>query len=687
MIDKILESRATTLVLVVLAAVFAIHTFDNATESVRLDMTADDLYSLSEGTREILDRMHEEGVEPIELELYYSATVGKSLPRFVKDFITYERYLRALLRELEAASEGKIEVQFLDPKPDSDEAQDALDHGLDGKPVNQHGDLFFFGLAFETQTGSKDKIEFLWPNQQETVEYEIAKRLHGLIWPAKKKIGVISGLGFLSDASDPYMAQILAAQGRQPEQSWIAAQLLDETYELSKIDAEADSISRDDYDLVIVVHPKGLSQKTLWALDEWVVKGGNLLVFVDPYSLDDQPPQNPQQPWAAYQYKPASNLGTLFAAWGLERPEDRIAADFDLAMTRTVTRSGPAQRLLVDLAIDPETADATLAEEHPVLRGLDDLRFFLAGTLVPAVGDDGKGLEGVSYEPLITTTAEGNTLEMKPGFPGTQEEGLVFGDVSSPAKLLDAYREGTEPVALAYLIQGRLPSAFPEGAEFPAETPAPPPGLPPGIELPVPEDAEMVTQEPVSEDQRAEATVMVFADVDFISDQVAFQATPIGALAANDNHKVLLNAVDYLLGSQALMKVRSKSKLERPFTLFDEIEAQADRDTLERERQLRAELEAAEEELREKQASLGERNAALFEKELQDGVDRLDERIQEVSRELRDIRREKRAALEAEEAKIRFTTLWLTPSLVMILGLGLFFHRKWRDRQARRTTR
>ncbi len=691
MMQKILSSRLTTVALIGLVTLLAVHVFATNTQNLRADLTADDLYSLSEGTDLILERMQSEGVKPIDLKLYFSETAGKSLPKFIKDFVVYNKYVRALLQEYEVAGKGKLRVSFIDPLPDSDDAQDALDYGLDGKPINQHGDLFFFGLVFETQTGSKDVIDFLWPAQQESIEYEISKHIHTLVWPEQKRVGVLSSLEVLSDASNPYMAQILAAQGKQPKDSWLALKLLEETYDVSKIDPNVDTISKDDFDLVLVIHPKSLPEKTLFALDEWIVKGGNALFFLDPYAIDDQPPQNPQQPWAAMQYEPSSNAETLLAAWGLTRPEGQVAADFDLAVTRPVSRRGPAERVLVDLAIDPESKDATLAQGHPIFQGLNDLRFFMAGSLERAMGPAGENgeaqpleIEGVSYTPLISTTPQGNTLPMQAGFPSGGN--LVFNDVSNPTKLVDAFRHGEKPVILAYAIQGKLPSAFPAGGEFSAAAPPPPPpGMPPGFQMPPQEGGEMVTKEPVPDEERAESTVVVVADVDMLSDQVAFQQSLFGVAAANDNYAVLLNAIDFLQGSEELMKVRAKQPIERPFTLFDKIEAQADRDTLERERQLRAEIDRFQQELSDKQGGMGSSNAALFQKQLQDEVAGLNERIAEASRELREIRKSKRAALEKEEAKVRFATLWTMPSLVLAFGLGLFFRRKNRDRDARGT--
>lgn len=677
--QNILKSRITTAVLLALAAIFAIHVVAQFADNARLDLTEDDLYSLSEGTHALLDKMQAEGVKPIEITLYFSETAGKTLPKFVKDFITYERYLEALLEQYAASSDGKIRVRYVDPVPDSDDAQDALDLGLDGKPINQDGDLFFFGLAFETQTGSRDKIEFLWPNQQETVEYEIAKRLSKLLWPTSQRIGVLSSLPVVSDDSNPYMAQILAAQGKDPGRTWLSFEVLGEQYQVERIDPQTDRIDPEQFDLVAVVHPKSLGQRALWALDEWVTRGGNTLVFVDPYAIDDQAPQNPQQPFAQMQYQPSSNLATLMDAWGVERQENAIAADFDLAVLRPVSRRGAAERVIIDLAIDPEVRGETLDTSHPILQGIDNLRLFLAGKL-----DVSSPAEGLTVTPLITTTANGGTLDIEPGFPSDGK--LVFLDLNSPGKMRDAFVPGTEPVVIAALLQGKFPSAFPDGVVVPASPPPPPPpGWPPGMPAPQDSGGETVRKEPVPEAERGEASVLVVADVDLISDQVAFQQTPIGAMAANDNHKVLLNAVDYLFGSEEMMKVRAKKPIQRPFTLFDEIEARADAKNLEKEREIRAEIEHAEEQLRDKQGSIGERNAALFQKQLQDEIDSLNARIREREAELREIRKGRREALEAEERRVRVATLGVTPALVLLLGLGLFVRRRKRDREARRT--
>jgi len=666
------KSRLLTILLIALAVLLGNHIVFDRLEGARIDLTQDKLYSLTDGTLQIIERMSNEGVKPIDVTLYFSETTGKTLPRFIKNFVSYNRYLRSLLKEYEREAKGRIRVHFIDPVTDSDEAQDALDFGLDGKPINQEGDLFFFGLVFQTQTGSRDVIDFLWPDRQETVEYEISKRIYSLLWPSSQTVGVLSGLEVFGGADNPYMAQMLAAQGRRPPEKWLALQVLEETYTVRSIDAETEHISPEEFDLVVVIHPKGLGDKASWALDQWIVQGGNALIFLDPYSLDDRPPQNPQQPWAALQYQPSSNLPQMLAAWGLEMPDKEFAADLELAVRRAVDPQGRPESVVIDLGIDPTTRDQTLSVDHPVFEGLSDLRFLMAGALRPLAGSE---VPEVERTPMVSTTAAGNTLTVEPGFGG--QDVLAYTDLNQPAKMRDRFVPGTEPVVLSYQLTGRLPSAYPEGIDYPAETPQAPPGLPPGVKIPPPEGAEMIHQDPVPEEEWAESTVVVVADVDVISDQIAFQRNFLGlTLAANDNHKLLLNTVDYLLGAQELMGIRAKHAIRRPFTLFDEIEAAAEIQTLDRERQLREEVAAAEEELRQKRQEMSGQEAALFQKKVQEEVDRINDRLAEANRELREIRKDRREALERQESKVWLSVMGWMPTLILAVGIFLGLRRR-----------
>jgi len=661
-----MRAKTQTILLIFIVTALAVHIFYNNTESARADLTAEGLYSLTEGTREILDKMDEEGVKPIEIKLYFSETTGKTLPSFIKNFITYRNYVANLLREYERGSNGKITVDVIDPKPESDEAEDATDFGLEGKPINQQGDMFFFGLAMITQTGSRDQIEFLWPENQEKLEFEISKKLYNLLWPERKKVGIISSLDPLPE-NNPYMMQMMQMQGQQPSEPWSIMQLMQESYDVEKI-GDVASIPRDEYDLLIVIHPKNLPDKTLFAIDEWVVRGGDTLVFMDAYAIEDEPVQTQQNQFAMLQQRRAANMDKLLNTWGLTMPMDQYAADYNMGQKQSSQRGAPPEVNVTFLGIDERNAAETLNQDSPFLQGLADVRFYMSGVLeVDAEAP-------VTVTPLITTTEGGATLKIVPGFGGNGE--LTYADMmGSFNKLLDAYAPEGQQI-LAAQLTGTFPSAFPEGGSFPAEAPETPPGMPPGFQMPVPEDAEMITVEAVPEEEKAEGRVIVFADVDFITNVLAFQQSFFGTVAVGDNHKVLMNAVDYLLGARELMKVRSKKSIERPFEVFDAIERNADEAMLEEEKAIRAQVEQFREELREKQSGMTQEGATILEKRLRDEIEQLNEKIRENEKKLREIRKQKRAALEGIENTVRFIIVALMPMLVCIAGIFVFVKRR-----------
>lgn len=651
--------KIITILLIGAITVFGIHILNMNTEGARVDLTETNLYSLTEGTREILKKMHDEGVKPIDIKLYFSATNVKQLPQFIKQFISYEAYVRNLLKEYERYSNGKIRLQFIDPKTDSDEAEDAADYRLDGKPINEHGDMVYFGLVFVTQTGSKDVIDFLWPEKQDSIEYEISKRIHSLLWPKKQRIAILSGVDIMPDA-DPYMAQLMRAQGKAPSEPWVITQLLQETYTVNRIDEDVESISPDDYDLLMVVHPKNLSEKALWNVNEWVVTGGETIVLLDAYSIEDKAPENPQQPWAQLQYQPSSNMEKLLSVWGVERPENMFALDYELGHKGPIDRRGTVEKNVVDLVISDKNIAKTLNQDLPIFQGLSNLRFYMAGVL------EKKGDVKAEITPLITTTKEGDAVEIKPGFGDGKD--LAYTDLGEPTKILNRYSPSGVKT-LAFMISGVLDSAFPEGATFPKDTPKPPPGMPPGFQMPPDENAEMITKEAISKDRFHETRVMVFSDSDFISDRVAFQQSLFGVQAVNDNHKLLLNSIDFLLGAEELMKVRSKSRIQRPFSYFDRIEEQADKDMLEQEQRIRNDIARFQDEVREKQRGMNQKDAVLFQKKLGDEVNELNEKIRAGEKQLREIKKKKRAVLEREERFVRMSIVWFMPVLICLAGL------------------
>ena len=623
--------RILTLILLAAISILAIHVVVMLTGGLRADATSQDLYSLSAGTESILQRMQTEGTQPVEMRLYFSETSGKTLPRFIKDFITYERYLRHLLREYERAADGKIELRFIDPITDSDDEQDATKDGLEGRPINQNGDKFFFGLAVETQTGSKETIPFLWPNEQESIEYEITKRLshaavaaveedrraveprgvrrrrqslHGAdarrAGPhAAREVGLDPAAGAgLQGVADPGrrrppLARRLRPGDRDPSQAPLGEGAVG-ARRVGRDRRQGDRLRRPLLD-----RRPGAAEPAA-AVDGAPVRAGvvarSAARGVGPRDAAADLRRRHRSrgaPAGGARRSGRSGAGGSADDGGHPRrdaPRPPRAQGHRqhplLPRRRACARSPPAAVRGAGEGAAKGEADAASRRQKPA----------------PAhAATDGKpaaaGSDGVVRTPLITTTASGSTIEIFPGFGG-EGAGLYYTDLNNAAKMRDQYRPGNAPQVLAWQISGRLPSAFPQGVDLPSTAPPQPEGLPDGIELPPPAGTETVHKDPVAEADRRDSTVIVFSDVDLISDPLGFQRNILGIVtAANDNHKVLLNSVDHLLGDQELMQVRTARHLDRPFKLFDEIEADAEKQTLEREREIREQVEGFQKEL------------------------------------------------------------------------------------------
>ena len=276
----------------------------------RVDLTEHKLYTLSDGTRNILSKLN----QPIRLKLYYSKTAALKGPEQIRLFNNYHLYVRDLLAEYVSLSQGALTLTEYDPRRFSDEEEEAIKYGIKQFPLSDD-ENFFFGLVAQTELGKEKIIAFFEPGRQEFVEYDISKLISSLARRDKKKIGVLSFLPVMGTDMSPYMMQMMRMQGRQPEKPWAITEHLREEYDVVKVASDAESID-EDIDFLMVVHPKDLPEKTLFAIDQFVMKGGKLLAFVDPHCFSDAPKQDPQNPYAAMNHKAASDLNALLQAGG-----------------------------------------------------------------------------------------------------------------------------------------------------------------------------------------------------------------------------------------------------------------------------------------------------------------------------------------------------------------------------------
>ncbi|MEJ2024744.1 MAG: GldG family protein [Deltaproteobacteria bacterium] len=294
-----------------------IRKFFLSTANIRWDATQDHIYSLSEGTRHILSKLS----QPVDIQFYYNRS-SKEIPDQIK---LYATRVREFLSEYEHAAEGKITVQMFDPKPDSDEEEWAQKYDLRAVQTSS-GDKIYCGLVFlaADQVG---KIAFLDPGKEQLLEYDITRAIQQLQSAKKKVIGVISGLPVFGTPSYGGMAQ--------PGTEWTFVKELKKNYEVKEIPLSSTSID-DAPDLLLIIHPKGMSEKLQYAVDQYVLSGGNAMVFVDPYCVSDTAGRSFMGP-------PGSSLPKLFKAWGVSFDATKVVTDFDQANRQDPGKPGGAK--------------------------------------------------------------------------------------------------------------------------------------------------------------------------------------------------------------------------------------------------------------------------------------------------------------------------------------------------------
>ena len=590
----------------------------------RLDVTEEGLYTISEGTKAILANID----RPMKLKLYYSKTAANKGTEGLRAFNNHFLYVQELLREYVSHSRNNLSLEVIDPRPDTPEEESAMMHGLRRFDLTET-ERYFFGLVAENQSGTEKMIEFFDPSGKDRLEYELTKLIYTTLNPQKKTVGILSSLEVMAEEMNPYMAQMMRMQGRGPPRSWLVVTMLEEFYTVKRVERETDSIV--GLDALVVVHPKGFPEKTLFAIDQYLMKGGKVLVFVDPNAVSDQGGMGLGGPSVS----PDEGTRKLLSAWGLESPEGTFAGDKALSGVGRLSRSGPPSRLLALVNCDARCSEA---HRDTTTSGIDNAVFIFPGVL------SALEREGLIHTAILSTTGRGNS------YRATEVE---FNDQEA---LWNRFEEGKgeEGVALGFKAVGRFKSAFPDGFKEGG-----------GDEGPA--------GEAILESQK-ESAVMVFSDVDFLRDQFAFKNSFFGPTVANDNSTLFLNSVEALVGDVDLMSVRSKGALNRTFDVINEIETKARAQTADKVGEINANIARFQRELNELGRQANEGNIALLQNEGLRKKRQLARQIALLRGELRAVKREGREQIEGIGKFFQYLNTLFVPALV--IGFGIYYSRK-----------
>lgn len=583
-----------------------------ALTNARLDLTEQKLYTISDGTRQILGELD----EPINLYFFYS-------DKSAKDLVVLRNYARRVEEMLKAyaqAADGKIKLHIVDPEPFSEDEDKAAEFGLQAVPAQQGGDAIYFGLAGTNSVDDHQVIPFFPLDQEEFLEYEVSRLVQSLAHPQRPVVGVLSGLP-LNGGFD--------MQTQQPSSPWMVMEEIRQLFQIESLKPDVDQIP-DKVSVLLLVHPKNLPEQTQYAIDQFVLRGGKLLAFVDPWSEADHAMPMPGEMGGEGK---SSDLPALFKAWGFEMLPGKVLGDGAYAMSVSMGQGErparhPAWLTLPRQALDP--SDVATAN-------LETLTVATAGILRP--------LEGAKthFVPLIHSSEYAMPFDAQ-----------RFAMLRNPQELMGELNPSGDRYTVAARISGPAQSAFPDGIE----------GRKDGLK-----SADNIN-------------VIVVADTDMLTDRMWVQVQDFFGQRVPqpwaDNSAFAINALDNLSGSEALISVRSRGRFTRPFTVVEDLQRQAEARFREQEQALKQRLSETEEKL----ASLQNQDPAKALELTPEQQATLQQFMQEklrIRKELREVNYQLNADIEKLGRTLKFINIALVP---LVLTLGVLLLWAWRRRRA-----
>jgi ABC-type uncharacterized transport system involved in gliding motility auxiliary subunit len=603
--------------------------------NVRLDLTQGHIYTLSSGTKQILAALK----EPVTLRLFYSRQLGSSVPSYG----TYADHVREMLRDYASVSGGKVRLEFYDPEPFSDTEDRAIAYGLQGVPLDQGGQQIYFGLAGTNLEDDERTIPFFQADRERFLEYDLTKLVYELSNPKRPVIGVMSSLPLDGDPR-----AMMMSQGRGPAgQPYAVSVLLRQANTVRSVPTDAQVID-PDIKVLLVAEAENLSPATLYAIDQFVMRGGKLMAMVDPWSegiaaAQRQPPADTH-----------SDLKKLFDAWGIVFDPTQVVGDLTGAWR---VRTGGNDRLQAVSYVDWFTIHDGINRDDPATAALSQVTVASSGFLSKAPG------ASITFTPLLTTSAH---------------TGLLTVDqvrIPDPAKVLADFKGQGGPRVIAARVHGVLKSAF-SGPPPLAKDQKRPDGFP---------AYKARTDGPANMVVVADSDVLVdrfwVRVADFFGQQTA---TPFA-----DNGAFVANLIGTLTGSDALIGLRSRGDTNRPFTLVAAMQNEAEAQFRETQQALQAHLDQTEKQLRTLRSGGGEgadknRQDAVITPEQRAAIDAASRDVLATRKKLRAVQLALNHDISRLADAMRVFTIVLVPAVLTMLAIGMGLVQR-RRRSRRRT--
>ncbi len=632
----------------------------------RLDLTADKLFTLSPGTHKVLGQID----EPVTLRFYFSSALGKQLPALGK----YAVRVRDMLKEYAANAGGKIRLLEIDPVSFSDAEDEAVAAGLQGLPLDRTGEKVYFGLSGTNSTDEREVVAFFSPDREAFLEYDLTKTVYRLANPDRKVVGLMSWLpvrGFPGS-----MMARMSAMG----QPWQLPAQLEQLFTVEDVSFEAAEIPAN-VDVLMVLHPAKPSPRALYAIDQFLMRGGRALIFVDPLAEIAQRVPGPGGKFV----DTTSNLKPIFDIWGLQFDPTKVSGDMVAAYRINAGSESRPQPLEYPAWL--RLNKSNVIGSDMATTEIDNVIMASAGALSMKAGS------GMNFTPLMATSEQSMLLEAE----------MLKGGRPDFLSIVRDFKPSGRRLTLAARISGASKTAFPDG--------------PPPIAEYLKEDPEAKRKKQLADDpmplkkteaeKRKEAQdlrtrlakahrtttaqpihAVVVADADMLQDRFWVQAQNVFgqtiSVPVSDNMNLATNAIDNLTGSNELIGLRSRGVSRRPFTLVEDLTRKAELSLRAKERELQKQREETERKLSELQTPGRGRQAGdrtiLSTAQLKE-MEKFKAELLGIRKQLRGVQLGLRRDIEILEGRLWLFNIGMIPLLVAFAAVGLGLARMRRRRQ------
>jgi ABC-type uncharacterized transport system involved in gliding motility auxiliary subunit len=622
-------------VVAVAAIVIGINLFADARlANVQVDLTRDHIYTLSPGTRQVLSSLK----EPVTLRLFYSRALGSAVPVYG----SYADHVREMLQNYAAVSNGKVRLEFYDPEPFSDTEDRALAYGLQGVPLDQGGVQVYFGLAGTDLEDDERTIPFFQPERERFLEYDLTKLVYELSNPKRPVIGVMSSLPL---DGDPRTLMMTRGQG-PGGQPYASSMLLRQTNQVKTVATDAQVID-PDIQVLLVAEAQNLSDATLYAIDQFVMRGGRLMVMVDPWSeaLAAVPSQTGMPPSDTH-----SDLKKLFDAWGIVFDPTKVVGDLTGAWR---VRANPGERVQAVSYVAWFNIRDGLNHNDPATADLQQVTVASSGFLEKAPN------AAIEFTPLLSSSSQSAVLNVDQV------------KTPDPSRLLAGFKPEGGPRVIAARVRGVLKSAF-TGPPPLAEGQKRPDGFP---------EFKPQTDGP--------ANMVVVADSDILADRFWVRVSDFfgqqTATPFSDNGPFVANLIGTLAGGDALIGLRSRGDTNHPFVLVNQMQAQAEAQFRQTEQALQTHLDDVEKQLRTLRSGSEDsaKADAVITPEQRTAIDAARKDIVDTRQKLRAVQLELNRDISRLETELRILNIVLVPAVLAMAAIALGLVRRRRRARAR----